>query len=185
VKLYRIFHYDADAKPHDRGGALFIPPQGSGRVDNPNAYEVTYLADSEAGACAEVFNRGKYRVQWSNEMLRPPRFAPTTVRAIAVFDVAEDLPICDLYDPTELTRQALRPSRVITRDYAISQAWALRIFQSGAWHGLKWWSYHDARWSSVGIWDQGSLEHYNIEILTIDRPTLADAATVLSIPIVI
>jgi hypothetical protein len=137
VKLYRVFSYDHRAAPRDPGGALFIPPQGLGRIDNPDFYKVTYLADNAAGACAEVFNRGVYRSRWSAKMLRPPPFAPMTVRAVAAFEMAEDTPICDLDDPAELSRQALRPSRVVTRDYTISQAWALRIFQHRVWQGVK------------------------------------------------
>ena len=85
MKLYRVFYYVASAAEREPGGVFFIPSQGGGRIDNPRGYETLYLGDSRAGACAEVFNRGKYRRQWSRDMLRGLPILPGSVRAMAGF----------------------------------------------------------------------------------------------------
>jgi hypothetical protein len=55
--LYRVFPYLADAAKSEPGGALYVPPQGGGRIDNPGKYSVLYLSDAAAGAVAEAFGR--------------------------------------------------------------------------------------------------------------------------------
>jgi hypothetical protein len=140
VRLYRALHHDPKAAPHQPGGLLCVPPQGNGRIDNPEAYRVFYVGDTRAGVSAEVFNWGKYRRQWSADMLRPPPFLPVSHRAIAWYDVNDETLICNLDDPRELLAQSLRSSTVITRNYAESQKWALRLFQQVKWRGLRWWS---------------------------------------------
>jgi hypothetical protein len=181
VRLYRALHHDPKAASDQPGGLLYVPPQGNGRIDNPEAYRVFYVGDTRAGVCAEVFNWGKYRRQWSADMLRPPPFLPVSHRAIAWYDVEDETLICNLDDPRELLAQSLRPSTVITRNYAESQKWALRLFQQGKWRGLRWWSYHDARWASIGIWDLRCIRGYGSEPLSIDDEDLAEAARVLQI----
>ena len=92
-------------------------------------------------------------------------------------------PVCDLDDPRELAAQALRPSTVITRDYQVSRAWALRLFETGHWGGARWRSYHDSRWGSIGLWDRARIMHHGIEELTLDHPAIQEAAEVLRIRI--
>lgn len=182
MRVYRVFTYDPNAAPATPGGVLYIPPQGAQRADNPRAYQALYVGDSAAGVCAEAFNRGKYREAWSEQMLRGIPLMPQSRRALAWFDLREDArPICNLDDPNELLAQELRPSMVITRDYAVSQAWALRIFESQRWSGVRWWSYHDARWASMALWDQMVIEAYGIEELTLQHPAIVEAARVLQI----
>jgi len=181
LRFYRVLYYDDSAGARDPGGLLFIAPQGDGRLDNPGAYEVLYASDTAAGACAEVFNRGKYRMQWSREMLRPLPSNPRCVRALAWYDVDDAIPISDLDDPRELVARRLRPPDVITREYARTQAWALMIFNSAAVAGVRWWSYHDARWASMGLWEFGVITDFGAELLDVDHPAVRDAADVLSI----
>jgi RES domain-containing protein len=52
--LYRVFPHVRDVPPGAAGSALFIPPQGGGRLDNPDLFQVLYLSDSAAGAIAEA-----------------------------------------------------------------------------------------------------------------------------------
>jgi len=184
LRVYRVLHHRADAAPTEPGGVLFIPPQGHGRVDNPLEYETLYVGDSPAGACAEVFNRGRYRTEWRTEMLRGLPNMPTSRRALAWYDVADAALICDLDDPRVLTARSLRPSNIATRDYAKSQAWALRIHGERRWAGVRWWSYHDARWASIGLWNHSVITTHGTEALTLDHPALIEAAAVLSIRIV-
>ncbi|MGH7707130.1 MAG: RES family NAD+ phosphorylase [Vulcanimicrobiaceae bacterium] len=180
-RLYRVFSHDPNAAADEPGGVLFIPTQGGGRIDNPDLYAVRYLGDSPAGACAEVFNSGKYRQDWSSEMLRPHPKLPKRRRALAWFDLPDNAPICNLDDPRELTKQRMRPSRVIARDYATTQQWARKLFRQGRWDGVRWWSYHDARWASIGLWRNPKIVGYGIETLTIDHPALHEAADALQI----
>lgn len=144
-----------------------------------------YCADTEAGACAEVFNRGKYRRRWTPEMLRGLPGQPQMVRAIATYEIGKAESICDFDDPGELAARSLRPSDVITRDRERSQAWALRLFQEKRWAGVRWWSYHDARWASFGLWDRRSIGVSRVAALTIEYPALAEAARVLDIQLIV
>ncbi|HUY10743.1 MAG TPA: RES family NAD+ phosphorylase [Candidatus Dormibacteraeota bacterium] len=184
MTLYRVLLHDPSAAPTEPGGALYVPAQqGSGRIDNPAHYRVLYLGDSAAGACAEVFYRGAHRTAWTPTML-PLRRYPHLVRALASYELVETAPVCDLDDPERLLEFQLRPSQVITREYARSQAWALRLFHEQRFCGVSWWSFHDARWKSVGLWNTESLAPSAVTPLTIDHPAFAQAAAVLDVRIV-
>jgi len=184
MTLYRVLYYLPGAAPTEPGGVLFIPPQNTGRIDNPSDYATLYVGDSQAGVCAEVFNRGKYRKEWTADTLRGLPGVPASRRVLAWYELnAAAAPICDLDDPRQLLARSLRPSRVITRDYAQSQAWALRLFAEHHWAGVRWWSYHDSRWASIGLWDRSAIRSFGFEPLTLDHPALIEAAGVLSIRI--
>jgi hypothetical protein len=106
-------------------------------------YNELYLADTAAGAIAETFGS---RDVWQDSLFdhRHGRFA------IATFEL--DSPeICDLDDANVLTTLNLRPSRVVTRQRAITQAWSAEIFNVGGYDGISWWSYYDADWTSYGF----------------------------------
>jgi len=64
--LYRVFPYLPKAAPGEPGGALYIPPQGGGRLDNPDLYSVFYAGNAEAGAVAEAFGRFP---EWTPDLL--------------------------------------------------------------------------------------------------------------------
>ena len=64
--LYRVLTFLPGAAPDAVGGALYIPPQGGGRLDNPELYSVLYLSDAASGAIAEAFGRFP---EWSPAML--------------------------------------------------------------------------------------------------------------------
>jgi len=181
VRLYRVLFYDESAAQTERGGVLYIPPQGANRVDNPDHYSVRYLGDSPAGVCAEVFYRAPHLQIWNSAMLRP--LATGDRRVLAWYDIADHALICDLDDPTELVKRSLRPSQIITRNYRVTQSWALAIFREKAWAGASWWSYCDARWRSIGLWNHDIIVDYGIEELTLDHPAMQDAAAVLNIKI--
>ena len=57
MNLYRVIPYDESAAPTERGGALFVPPGSSNRIDNPDLYDVLYVAASPEAAVAESFGR--------------------------------------------------------------------------------------------------------------------------------
>jgi hypothetical protein len=54
--LYRVFPFHPDSSADKPGGALYVPPQGAGRIDNPDLYTVLYLSDAPVGAIAEAFD---------------------------------------------------------------------------------------------------------------------------------
>lgn len=124
--LYRVFPYLAAAGKNELGGALYVPPQGGGRIDNPGTYSVLYLSDAAAGAVAEAFGRFP---EWTPAILEGSPNLPGSARAIASYRLADDAPICNLDDPKQLLAFELRPSDIVSRDYTRSRAWARRIYE--------------------------------------------------------
>jgi len=131
--LHRVFPYVATAARDEPGGAMYIPPQGGGRLDNPGSYSSLYLSDSPAGAIAEAFGRFP---EWSPAVLQGSPSLPGSARALARFHLPDNAPICNLDDPAVLRTLGLRPSDVVSRDYARSRAWSGRIYEQGGWLGI-------------------------------------------------
>jgi len=175
--LYRVFPYLEGGNIFEPGGALYMPPQGGGRADNPDHYSVVYAGDSEAGAIAEAFGRFP---EWGQSMLNGSPSLPGSHRALATFSLAADIAICNLDDPAQLVELSLRPSQVVTREYRTSQDWSLAIFERNRWNGVKWWSYYDSRWYSYALWDHADLAPTSIRSIHLDDVALAEAAEVLT-----
>jgi hypothetical protein len=171
--LYRVFPYLAASPKNEPGGALYLPSQGGGRIDNPRAYSVLYLSDSAAGAIAEAFGRFP---EWTAAILEGSPSLPGSALAIARYRLAEDTPICDLDDPKRLMALGLRPSDIVNRDYTRSRAWARSIFDTGQWSGVRWWSYYDPAWSSFGLWDTKHPTLEDVRPLTLDHAALLEAS---------
>jgi hypothetical protein len=171
--LYRVFPYLAASAKNEPGGSLYVPPQGGGRIDNPELYAVLYLSDSPAGAIAETFGRFP---EWTPTILEGNPSLPGSARAIARYRLAEGAPVCDLDDPQELLALGLRPSDVVTRDYARSRAWARRIYEPRAWLGVRWWSYYDSKWASFGLWDIRQLRIEDVNLLRLEDPAFVEAS---------
>jgi len=121
--LYRVLPFLRHAAPREPGGALHIPPQGGGRLDNPNLYAVLYLSDAGPGAIAEAFGRFP---EWIPAMLGGSPSLPGSERALARYSLSEGEALCDLDDPEQLAAFGLRPSDVVSRDYSRTRAWARR-----------------------------------------------------------
>ena len=85
--LHRVFPYLASAAADKPGGALYLPPRGNGRLDNPGAFSVLYLSDAGAGAIAEAFGRFP---EWSAAMLEGSPSLPGSHRAIARLNLPDD-----------------------------------------------------------------------------------------------
>ena len=180
ARLYRVFPYWKGARAGQRGHPLFSPAiQGAGRVDNPEHYRTLYASDSPAGAVAEAF--GNHGI-WTDQLLMGPPDFPGSVRALAELESAR-LEVLDLDDARELARRKLRPSAVVTRDRNVSQGWALAVFRERRWDGVRWWSDHDPRWGSCGVWRAAKMRALEITPLTLDHPALTEAAGVLSRPL--
>jgi RES domain-containing protein len=151
------------------------PVQGAGRVDNPAHYRVLYASDCATGAVAEAFGNHD---QWTDQLLAGRPDLPGSRTALAEFE-AHDLAALDLDDPQALLERELRPSRVVTRDRTVTQEWALRIYREERWGGIRWWSYHDPRAGSFGIWDTGRLRARRVVALDREHPSVVAAAALL------
>jgi RES domain len=171
--LYRVFPFLAAAAADEPGGALYIPPQGGGRLDNPDLYTVLYLGDAAAGAVAEAFGRFP---EWTAAILEGSPALPGSVRALARYRLEDGARVCDLDDAEELRALGLRPSDVIGRDYSRTRAWARRIYEAGPWAGVRWWSYYDPRWASFGLWDRRRLTLEEVAPLRLDDAAVVEAS---------
>lgn len=179
--LHRVFPYVRKVPPHEPGGALYVPSQGGGRLDNPDLYSVLYLSDAAAGAIAEAF--GRFPV-WSPAILAGSPSLPGSVRAIASYQLAAGAPLCDLDDPAQLGVLGLRPSDVVSRDYERTRAWARRVYEQERYVGVRWWSYYDPRWASIGLWDLSIVQVGEVRPLSLADPALVEASRVIARPIV-
>jgi hypothetical protein len=179
--LYRVVPYLPDASRVERGHPLFVPrSMGGNRVDNPGVYDVLYCGDSAEGAIAEVFG---WKTVWEMGMLRGPRELVGSRHALVTYAVPDEFAICDLDDAKRLARMHLRPSRVVTRDRAVTQKWALDIFETKEFAGVSWWSYLNPDWASMGLWETSPLTVANLEVLSWTNPALRRAADALNRPI--
>ena len=151
-------------------------PQGAGRLDNPDRYDVLYLSDAAAGAVAEAF--GAFDT-WSEALFDGSPSLPGSVRALGVYELAPAAAVADLDDARLLVELSLRPSEVVTRERRVTQAWALRLFESGRFAGARWWSYWDPRWSSFGLWNLGGLRLLEVSPLERADTHVEEAARVL------
>ncbi len=113
-------------------------------------------------------------------MFLTPRL-PGAVMSLA--ELRADVRVLDLDDPNELVLRGLPPSRVATRDRAVTQVWALRCFEEQRWSGIGWWSVHDADWSSMGIWAPGTIKVASVTPLTTQHAAVVGSAKVLGRPL--
>lgn len=182
MRLYRVLPYLPGARRGQPGHPLFVPPSaGTSRIDNPDRYHPLYCADDPAGAVAEAFG---WAASWGPGLLRGTPSLAGSVRALVTYEADEDaLAVCDLDDAGRLVDLLLRPSQVVTRDRAVTQGWAGRVFDAGGFGGVRWWSYYDPRWGSLGLWQVSALKVVSRAALTIDHPAFVEAAAVLLRPL--
>jgi hypothetical protein len=154
VIVHRAFAWDEDAKPRQRGGALWFPRplQGDGRHDNPDRYGCLYVTEGAVSAVVEQLARFVGNA-----------FAPGMLTlaglpiALATIELPDDVEIVDLDDPTTLAREGLRPSHVATRRRARTQLNARELFDAHPDAGaLKWWSTFEASWANVTLFDRAA-----------------------------
>lgn len=182
MAFFRVFVHHPDARgPRDNGHPLFVwPRQGAGRLDDPaGEYRVLYLAATAEAAVAETL--GRYP-RWTPQVLAGPPAAPAgSTLALARYDGTPQ--VLDLDDARRLVTWRLRPSSVVTRDRAVTQAWARRIHLAGEWDGVSWWSAYDATWTVLGLWRYGTLTVAEVEPLSLTHPALTAAAERLMRPL--
>ena len=151
--------------------------QGGGRIDVPGL-SVIYLSSAPAGAVAEVFAP---LGSWSPRIFESPS-TPRARRALGRYELGDRARILDLDDAETLQALGLRPSEVVSRDRAVTQRWAQAIVKQRPWDGVRWWSFHDPRWHSYGLWDRHHLKVTGIERLDLHHPAVVEAATLLRRP---
>jgi hypothetical protein len=147
--LYRVLPDVDTAGVGAPGHPLYVPPStGANRVDNPFSYDALYLGDDALCVVAEAFG---WAPRWNAGLLRGTPSLPGSVRALVTYDLRNDAAVCDLDDADRLVALALRPSQVVTRDRAVTQTWALELFETRAFAGVRWWSYYNPDWGSLAL----------------------------------
>jgi hypothetical protein len=178
LRLYRVFPWIPDAREGRPGHPLYVSPlQGAGRVDNPEQYSVLYASDSPEGAVGESFGT---LAEWSDEMFVVPTM-PDGGRSLGVYELGVG-EILDLDDARSLLERELKPSSVVTRARAVTQAWALKIYREAAWAGVRWWGYHNPDWGAFGLWERSGLRVVTVEPLGRDHEAVLSAAGALNRP---
>jgi hypothetical protein len=183
--VYRVFPYSPSAAVGEPGHPLFTPPSsGSNRLDNPGTYDVRYFAEQPAAAVAETLGQ---LVSWEPQVFRAGRSGRR--RALATLELPPEVRLLDMDDAQNLLDRDLRPTQVVRRDLAVTQAWALnvheeRVSKRGArrWDGVRWWSWYRPEWPVLGIWS-GEPELLDVTVLDLDHPAVREAATLLGRPL--
>ncbi len=182
MRLWRALPWDPSARSGEQGHALWIPRelQGSGRHDAPDHYGCLYLSEEAVSAVAEALGPFRGTGALTEELLersgRP--------LALAELELDDRAILVDLDEPEVLVAQWLRPSVVATSRRAVTQAYALQLFER---HrdaaGLRWWSTLEASWIHVTLFDRalGSLEPLGLRQLTLSDETVVVAATHLGL----
>jgi hypothetical protein len=181
VRLYRCFPWNAQAKPAEPDGPLWVPRplQGEGRHDNPDLYGCLYLSERDVSPVVEQLAR-----------FRGGELAPALLRrrglslAVAEIEFADAASLIDLDDPKVLQRERLRPSRVATRQRGTTQPQARVLYErhsSAA--GLRWWSPFEALWMNVTLFDRAMARARlgAVRRLTLDDPLVTEAAEFLGL----
>jgi len=173
MTLYRVFPYDAAARPSQLGGALYAPRGAAGRIANPDLYDELYLSSSPAGALSEAF--GRFDV-WTQAM-----FAyHDGPYALATYELPDRTEISGLDNAGRLLAYDLRPSGVVARERSVTQAWAARIHGSKKWIGIAWWSRYDSRLRSLALWNRKQLRlKEDPDVLSLAHPAVQEAAELL------
>lgn len=155
MRFYRVLPYLDSAADDESGGVFFRPPGGKNRADSPTPglYRCLYVGDTPSGCIAEAF--GRFDV-WDRDVIESfpaTPLVPGSRFALATYEMPDDASTRDLDDAQTLLDEELRPSHVVTRDRTITQQWASRIYATNLFVGTSWWSYYDAMWRSIALWD--------------------------------
>jgi hypothetical protein len=181
VILHRCLAWNERAAPDAADGALWFPRpyQGEGRHDNPAAYGCLYLSEQPLSCVVEQLAR--FRGQRLTPALLVRRSLPLALAELELPDSAE---LVDLDEPAVLRRERLRPSRVATRERAITQPQALALHEKhGEAAGLRWWSTFEAQWLNVTLFDRAAsaLRLVSVKALDVEGQEIAAAADVLGL----
>jgi RES domain-containing protein len=181
VILHRCLAWNERAAPDGPDGALWFPRpyQGEGRHDNPVVYGCLYLSEQPLSCVVEQLAR--FRGQRLTPALLGRRGLPL---ALAELELPDDAQLLDLDEPSVLRRERLRPSRVATRERAVTQPQALALHEK---HedaaGLRWWSTFESQWLNVTLFDRAAFALHLVSVRALDvaDDELVAAADVLGL----
>lgn len=185
MQLFRVIHWDGRSLGRRGAGPLFVPRrhQGAGRHDAPDAYGAWYCTTAPVAAIAE-------RIQGlRGQTLTDDDFRRLGQLTLALVSLTLDptATLVDLDDPAQLVARGWRPSQVATRQRAITQQMARRIFDEGA-SGLRWWSTLSAEWTNVTLFHERALAAVTVagppRPLSVAMPEVRHAAEDLGVRIV-
>jgi hypothetical protein len=181
VILYRCLAWNERAAPDAPDGALWFPQpyQGEGRHDNPVVYGCLYLSEQPLSCVVEQLAR--FRGQRLTPALLRRRGLPL---ALAELELPDDMQLVDLDEPAVLRRERLRPSRVATRDRAVTQPQALALHEKhGEAAGLRWWSTFESQWLNLTLFDRAAsaLRLVSVRTLEVADEEIGSAADVLGL----
>ena len=179
--LYRCFAWNSRVRPDRPDGALWFPRpyQGDGRHDNADLYGCLYLSEQSRSCVVEQLAR--FRGQRLTPALLRRRGLPL---ALAELELPDDAELVDLDEPAVLRRERLRPSRVATRERAITQPQALALHEKHTEAaGLRWWSTFESQWLNVTLFDraEAALRLVSVRALEVADDEIAAAADVLGL----
>jgi hypothetical protein len=104
---------------------------------------------------------------------------PGSGRAVATYAMSNEMPNLDLNDAKALVEWSLRPSEVVSRDRGLTQGWARRIFGSKQFSGVRWWSFYNPDWNSLGLWDYTRFTVTAVDPLATASPAVEEARLLL------
>lgn len=176
-----MFPYRSSSASGEPGHPMYEHrPQRGGRADHPDYY-VWYVAHQAEAACGETFGNLS---SWTDAMFEFPA-VPGARRALGVYELPDDLRICDLDDPRRLVEVGLRPTQVVARNLAVTSDWAHRIWSMRTdaidgrkWQAVQWWSFHRPHWTVVASWEVPRL--VEVQSLALDHPAVVAAAKSLN-----
>ncbi len=180
MRLHRVIPYDESVAPTERGGALFVPAGGDNRIDNPDVYDVLYVAGVPEAAIAESFGRIPL---WTPETFMHGSGRPYQ---LVTYELPDSSRIFDLNDVAALADLGIaRPTEVVTRKRARTQSWARAIFERGGYIGASWWSYYEPDWTVMGLWDRSGIRVDGApQRLHVDHVAVRNAASTIARQIV-
>ena len=179
--LYRVVPVAAGAKSGEPGHPEYLHrPQGGGRLDNPAHYDLYYLSATESGAVGESL--AKFR-QWTDSIFDFKK-VPGATLSLCTFVVPDGTRMIDMDDSRTLMAMGLRPTQVVTLNRAVTQSWALRVWEEHdhagrKWDGIRWWSRHHTEWAVMGLWN-ATLTLDKVEPLDLSHRAVRDAAETLN-----
>jgi hypothetical protein len=110
---------------------------------------------------------------------------PGARKTLGVYELPDDLRICDLDDPHRLAELGLRPTQIVTRNLAVTSDWAHRIWSQRSpamdgreWQAVQWWSFHRPTWTVIASWERPQL--VELDHLHLGHPTVSAAAKALN-----
>ncbi|MDQ6683262.1 MAG: RES family NAD+ phosphorylase [Chloroflexota bacterium] len=184
MEIFHTFPRRRGAGVHEPGGVLHVPRdrQGFGRFDARDRYGAFYFSLLAVSAVAEQIQAFRGR-ELTDAALRR---ADGSRLALARLELADGTRLVDLDDPTQLLSRAMRPSHVATSDRTRTRRIGERLFDEGS-DGFLWWSALEASWPNGVVYAERALDRCrptgDPEVLTLDHPTVVEAAAALGIGI--